>query len=308
MLKKIFIILIMIVPFISFLTLLSPNKTKEIPVNIAPPKSLVTTLIATGDVMLGRKVNEVTLAKNDFTWAFDNTAPLLASADITLINFEGTLITNCPVTQTGFYFCGDRRHVAGLKHAGIDIANLANNHAFNFGSRGLNETADTLHQSGIETIGLGKTVYKNIKGTVFAFLGFSDISSNEPLISAANNTRVVAEIDYARDNSDVLVVSFHWGSEYTGVSSTRQIELAHLAIDSGADLIIGHHPHWTQNTEVYKDKLIVYSLGNFIFDQMWSTKTRQGHIGKFTFKANKLINYELLPIFIEDYGQPRLVN
>ena len=264
------------------------------------------TLVAVGDVMLGRKVNQQSISKNNFKWAFEKTADFLGSADITLINLEGTLIANCPTTQTGFYFCGDTRHIEGLKFAGVDIANLANNHAYNFGTKGIEETIKLLEENNISPLGVSGTVYKDINGARFAFLGYNDITLHEPIISWADNKSIESEVKQAARKSDILVVTFHWGIEYSDKPSLRQIELAHLAIDSGADLIIGHHPHWIQTTENYKDKLIVYSLGNFIFDQMWSQKTREGLIGKFVFEDQKITNYELIPILIEDFGQPRL--
>ena len=83
--------------------------------------------------------------------------------------------------------------------------------------------------------------------------------------------------------------------------------MAHLAIDSGADLIIGNHAHWIQPLEIYKDKLIMYAHGNFIFDQMWSQETREGVVGKYTFYNKKLVDVEYSPIQIDDYGQPHFV-
>jgi len=80
--------------------------------------------------------------------------------------------------------------------------------------------------------------------------------------------------------------------------------MARVAIDAGADLVLGSHPHWVQQVEVYKGKLIVYSMGNFVFDQMWSQETRQGVIVKFTFQGKNLVSAKFLPVLIEDYNQP----
>lgn len=95
--------------------------------------------------------------------------------------------------------------------------------------------------------------------------------------------------------------------EYTDQPTQRQKELAHLAIDTGADLVIGNHPHWIQPVEIYKNKLIVYAHGNFVFDQMWSAKTREGIIGRYTFYGDRLIDAEFLPVQINDFGQPRFL-
>ena len=284
-----------------------PDSVQQLTINDKIEDASIT-LVAVGDVMLGRKVNEQTVSKNNFRWAFEKTADILKSADITMINLEGTLIANCPITQTNFYFCGGLGHIEGLNFAGVDIANLANNHSYNYGKDGLRQTIENLEKSGIAALGIGKAVYKEISGTKFAFLGYNDITLKEPGISWADNDRVKSEVGYSSQNSDITIVTFHWGVEYTDKPTDRQVTLAHLAIDAGADLVIGHHPHWTQTAETYKKKLIVYSLGNFIFDQMWSTKTREGEIAKFTFLNQELTDYELLPVFIEDFGQPRLVN
>jgi len=108
----------------------------------------------------------------------------------------------------------------------------------------------------------------------------------------------------AKKEADIVIVSMSWGVEYTDKPSDRQIALAHLAIDSGADLIIGNHPHWIQSDEQYNNTYIKYAHGNLVFDQMWSEETKKGVIGKYTFENGKLINKEFIPIYIKDYGQP----
>jgi poly-gamma-glutamate synthesis protein (capsule biosynthesis protein) len=106
--------------------------------------------------------------------------------------------------------------------------------------------------------------------------------------------------------ADIIIVAFHWGIEYTDMPSERQKQLAHLAVDSGADLVLGNHPHWIQPVEIYQDKLIVYAHGNFVFDQMWSEKTREGVIGRYVFYDDKLVDAQFIPIYISSYGQPDL--
>ena len=255
------------------------------------------TLIATGDVMLGRSINARSVQQKNFTWMWEKTSETLRAADLTLINLESPFVQDCPTTNTGMIFCADVRNLEGLILTGVDIANLANNHINNFGQEGIKTTIELLNNAGIAPIGNGVPVFREIKNTRFVFLGFN----------ALNRLPDIAqEISTAKAKTDIIVVCFHWGVEYTDQPTARQQELAHLAIDSGADLVVGHHPHWIQPTETYKDKLIVYSLGNFIFDQSWSLKTRQGLLGKFTFLDKKLINSEFLPIEISTSGQPSL--
>jgi len=268
----------------------------------------VQTLIATGDVMLGRTVNFNASTKYGFNWPFENVKYILSEADIAFINLEGPLTNSCKLRNTGMIFCGDIKNIEGLTFAGIDIANIANNHSFNYSKKGLQTTIDLLTQNGIQTSGIGKPTYKDIDGTKFAFIGFNNIEREQPGVSWASEANIKAQIKEAKDaQSDVVIVQFHWGVEYKALPSTRQKMLAHLAIDSGADLIIGNHPHWIQPIEIYKGKLITYSHGNLIFDQMWSKKTREGVIGRYTFYENQLVDVEFIPIFIEDFGQPRLM-
>ena len=114
-------------------------------------------------------------------------------------------------------------------------------------------------------------------------------------------------IQAARKNADVVIVSMHAGTEYTHHPNKTQKKFAHAAIDFGTDLVIGHHPHVVQSIEQYHGKTIVYSLGNFIFDQMWSQKTREGVVLKATISKTGVRDIDFVPILIEDYAQPRSV-
>jgi poly-gamma-glutamate synthesis protein (capsule biosynthesis protein) len=106
--------------------------------------------------------------------------------------------------------------------------------------------------------------------------------------------------------ADVVIPYFHWGAEYVSVPNQRQRSLAYAAIDAGADLVLGAHPHWVQETERYQGVPIFYSLGNFVFDQMWSTETRQGVIATFAFAGSRVTDVQFTPVVIEDYNRPRI--
>lgn len=267
----------------------------------ADPAKLVT-ILATGDVVPGRSVNYQATKFNDFTWSWKNVADFTKAADLTYINFEVPLVVGCPVTNEGMNFCGDPKQVQGLDAGGVDVANLANNHSGDHGTAGITSTQKILGENGISFTGTGQILYKEVKGVKFAFLGFNDITSVvNP--APATTSAVVDLVKEARAKSDVVIVGFHWGVEYTSQPTTRQKELAHLAIDSGADLILGNHPHWIQPVEIYKGKVITYAHGNFIFDQMWSPETEQGVVGKYTFYENQLVDVNFTPIGIRDYGQ-----
>jgi poly-gamma-glutamate synthesis protein (capsule biosynthesis protein) len=118
------------------------------------------------------------------------------------------------------------------------------------------------------------------------------------------------QIRALRPQVDVLSVAYHWGVEYVsvpapgaGIAEDDPVEIGHLAVDAGADLVIGNHPHWVQGVELYKGGFIAYAHGNFIFDQMWSYETRLGVIGKYTFYDEELVRVEYTPLISVDYGQ-----
>lgn len=263
------------------------------------------TIIATGDVITARSVNYQALVRKDFKWPFLKTADFIKSADITFINLETPLLNKCLVTQEGMSFCGDAGNVEGLVLAGVDVANLANNHAGNYGEDGVEETKEVLMKNGIDVTGVEKNnlLVKDVRGLKFAFLGYNDITKFQPGVANAQEERIKKEILEARKQADVVIVAYHWGAEYRSQPDDSQIYLGHLAIDAGADLVIGNHPHWIQPIEFYKGRLITYAHGNYIFDQMWSEKTKEGVIGKYTFYDNKLVDVEYFPLKIQDYGQ-----
>lgn len=271
------------------------------------PKKRLRTLVATGDVIPARSINYKAVTHHNFRWAFEKTADTLRSTDVTLINLETPLIANCQITVEGMQFCGDSRHIEGLLYAGIDVASLANNHAGDYGQEGILSTKKLLNDNGILFTGIAGPVFLDAGNTIFGFLGYNDIPSRGPFVSYADVDKIKTEITEAKQKADLIVVSFHWGTEYTTRITERQKELAHTAVDAGADLVIGNHPHWIQPVEFYKGKLITYAHGNFIFDQMWSEETKKGVIGRYTFFDNKLIDVEFFPVYIQDYGQPSFI-
>lgn len=279
------------------------NKTeKDIPNQIV--------LIATGDVVLARSVNYQMIKFQNFNWPFENIKEILKKADVTLVSFEAPLVKDCLVTVEGMIFCGDPQGVKGLVDSGVDIVNLASNHMADYHQEGIKNTVQIMKENGIKIIGLEgeEILFQKIKGVVFAFLGFNDIIGSQPPVLKAENQLVKALITKARKKADVVVVGFHWGTEYQKTPDKRQIELAHLAAEAGADLIIGNHPHWIQKEEQYGKTYIKYAHGNLIFDQMWSEETKKGLIGRYYFENNRLVNKEFIPVYIENYGQPRLIS
>jgi poly-gamma-glutamate capsule biosynthesis protein CapA/YwtB (metallophosphatase superfamily) len=257
------------------------------------------TLILAGDVMLGRTVMTTSLAKSDPSYPFLKVKDFLQTADIVFLNLENPFVTSCPRKYDGMVFCADPVLADGLSDAGIDIVNLANNHTRNYGQKGLDETVSVLSNHGIFSTGLGDLVTKKVGETTFGFLGF-DFLSHKP------STQDYDLIKSSKAKVDILVVSVHWGVEYTSAPSAAQKQWANQIMASGADIIMGHHPHWVQDIEYVDGKPVYYSLGNFVFDQMWSEKTRQGLVIKLTFRDKKLIKEEKFPTYMNSWAQPEL--
>jgi poly-gamma-glutamate capsule biosynthesis protein CapA/YwtB (metallophosphatase superfamily) len=265
-----------------------------------------TRVLVTGDVLLAREVNVRMKAQQNVNWPWEQTVEVLRGADITVINLETPLLTPCQMDRSRMIFCGLPENVQGMKWAGVDVASLANNHMLNHGVEGVEQTKQILDDAGILITGTSHepTIVER-NGIKFGFLGYTDIGVTAGQINEADLHQLSQDIIQAKQQADVVIPFFHWGEEYQSLPTARQQELAHTAIEAGADMVVGNHPHWYQSVEVYNGKVIAYSHGNFIFDQMWSMETRLGVVGLYTFYEDQLVDVEYLPVQIEDYGQPR---
>jgi len=190
------------------------------------------------------------------------------------------------------------------------VVNLANNHTSNYGAQGINLTTQLLTQHGMQVSGLGPVAVVDVRGIKFGFIGFNGVGR------AIDKVALKAGIEAARQQADIVVVQFHWGKEYERQplpdphvpTPDDPIAIGHDAIDWGADIVIGNHPHWYQGIEIYHGKLITYAHGNFVFDQMWSEETREGVIGTYTFNGTQLVAATWKAYRIYDYGQPVFMN
>lgn len=265
------------------------------------PKKNTTSLLFVGDVGLGREIN-YQISKNSSEFPFLLVKDEISKADFAIANLEGPLIENCPMVRTGYKFCGQPDNSQGLLFAGFDLINLANNHISNYGPNGINQTVEILEKQNIDCFFGEKIVYKKINGMTFGFVGYDDI------VRRLEREEVEKEIKNARKNADLVVVNFHWGEEYQPSQNQRQTTLAHWAIDAGAGLVIGHHPHVVQPSEYYNGKPIFYSLGNFVFDQLWSSQTRKGMIVKITYQDLEIKKIETKQSWINDQYQAEIVS
>ncbi len=265
------------------------------------PVSQITVMLA-GDIMLGRTVNSYSVdTKKDPLFPFRKVKDLLNTEDLVFANLENPIINNCPRHSGGYTFCAEPVMADGLAFAGIDIVTLANNHTNNYGKGGIEETKQILAEKGIEYVGLGNLIIKEVQGVKFGFLGF-DYVDNKP---TAVDFKL---IETAKSQVDILIVGIHWGVEYTPEPTHEQRELAKQIVAAGADVIAGHHPHWVQSHEEVNGKPVYYSMGNFVFDQMWSEETKKGILVKMVFEGKKLKNQEIIDTYIRERGQPEILN
>lgn len=255
--------------------------------------------------MLGRQVFIEMINRKDFTWPFLQTADTLRAADLTLGNLEGPIVSYCQPSDGGDVLCGDSRVVEGLTFAGFDVMSVANNHSHDYGTDAFNGSAKYLTDAGIAPVYPGNAVIREINRLRVGIVAYDDSETEMNLNNALD------EVKSLRSQVDVLIAIMHWGHEYQAKASARQMSEGHALLDAGVDIIIGAHPHWRQEVETYNNRLIFYSLGNFVFDQNWSDQTRMGNVADITVAVDQLglnINYEVKPIEIFDFGQPAFAN
>ena len=285
--------------FVSYLIPRSEKRAKETNLKTlaVSTKSSEVTVILTGDVMLGRSVEAESAENGDYAYPFRKVGEKLQGAAIVFINLENPIIEDCPVHLEGFKFCASPKMLEGLTFAGVDIVNLANNHSGNFGQKGIEETQRKLEEKGIKATGLGELVVLKREDTLFGFLGFDLTLRN--LSQEGLNL-----IEVSDKKVDILIVGVHWGVEYTQTPKDIQRVWAKEMISAGADVIAGHHPHWVQSSEVIDAKPVYYSLGNLVFDQMWSERTKEGIVLKLTFKNRQLDSIGERQTYMFSWGQP----
>ncbi len=283
------------------------------------PQPREISMIAVGDILLTRSVGAQIDKTQDPNLPFANFREMLDGADITFGNLECPLDPGDMRTLEGLIFKCPVKYVPGLTNAGFDVLSTANNHTLDQGADNVDFTIDYLKSVGIRHVGTsasttapeGVTIERD--GMKFGFLAYSYTARNDggqsvhPQIATMDDIeKLKVQISNFKTKSDIVIISMHAGTEYTRKPNQEQVDFAHAAIDAGADIVIGHHPHWIQTIEIYKDKPIFYSLGNFVFDQMWSQDTREGLIIKLSIIDNQLQKAELVPVIIENFCCPRL--
>ncbi len=256
------------------------------------------TITAVGDIMLDRGVRrsvEKNFA-NDYSALFEH-ADYLKESDITFGNLEGTITDDIsPRTGSRFSFRMNPIALPALKDAGFDVLSFANNHVGDYSLKGFTESLRNILESKILATGAGQNytevttpVVITVRGVRIGFLGATDIGPDwlaakpdRPGILLASDPHLPEIVRTAKQSVDVLVVSLHFGTEYSPANQ-RQEELAHILIDNGADIILGSHPHVMERVEEYGGGIIYYSLGNYIFDQYFSSHTMEGMVAHISY-------------------------
>lgn len=197
----------------------------------------------------------------DFNYFFENVKSVFEEDDLTIVNFEGTLTDSTTREDKQFAFKADKSYAEILTDGFVEAANLANNHSKDYGEQSYNDTMDALDEAGITNFGYDRVAIKKVKGIKVGLVGTYVLADGLGVKDSMEKNIQ----DLKDEGAQVIIASFHWGEEKAEYTNDVQVELAHAAIDAGADLVLGHHPHVLQGIEQYKGKNIVYSLGNFCF-------------------------------------------
>jgi len=302
----------------------TPGVTQSVALTTSSTPSKKVTLMAVGDIMLGRTIG--TLIEEEGPPApFSFTYETLSTADITLGNLE------CPISSRGsaldktYAFRAPILAGEALAFGGFDLVSLANNHILDYGKPALEDTLEVLADNHIQPVGAGMDetrayapVVMEINGLKLAFLAFLDVPTtdydyrqweagpNKPGIAWAHEQKVRQAVSTAKKDADVVIVLVHNGYEIVQTVSDSQQAFAHLAIDSGASLVIGSHPHVLQRIETYQDGLIVYSMGNFVFDNFLYPPNYSGILSLVLSPAG-VESYEMIDVVIQLNGVPQIM-
>lgn len=287
---------------------------------VAQESDTLLTMTMVGDMMFGRYVAKVG-ERYGYEHLFQRIQPYLNQSDLVTGNFENPILSRdpetYPIADKAIRFYADPAVTSALKKVGFTSVNLANNHMMDYGAPGLIDTRNAFQQSGLETVGAGRNrydaeriLYQEVNGLKVATVGVTDtygtgfaVTREAPGVLTARPQTILPLVEKAKKKADLVVVHVHWGVEYDNNVHPRQQVLGRALVDAGADIVIGHHPHVLEPVEFYKDSVILYSLGNFIFDQGWS-RTRETALVQYRLRADGKARLEIHPMVIRE-GQPR---
>ncbi|MFA6432028.1 MAG: CapA family protein [Candidatus Margulisiibacteriota bacterium] len=266
-----------------------------------------------GDVMLGRYVDEKMQQKKEWRWPFLKIKDDLKAADILFGNLEGMLSDRGTEGKAKYYLRANPKGVKGLKYAGFTVLGLANNHVGDYGLLAFTDTINGLDENGIGWAGYDylrnrfKPWSRVVKGNKITLFAYSEHMNLTAKVGKDDlRKEYLRAIKSAKESGAIVITSIHFGEEYLGKPTSEQKLLAHLSIDAGADLVVGHHPHVVQAIEKYKGKYIAYSLGNFVFDQNFSDATSEGLLLIANIYNSKLISIDPRRVTISKSFQVQL--
>lgn len=289
--------------------------TRSLPraVSDAPPEAASNRLLFGGDVMLSRHVGHLARARHDPALPLRGLAAVLASADLAFVNLESPFSDKGKTVEAGMIFKSEPEMIGALELAGIDIVSTANNHARDCGGYGVEYTLDWLKRHDIAAVGTALTAEEAHAGTVltrngirFGFLAYTYDQSNgnhpdiDDRVAVMDISKMRADVASLRERADVAIVSMHAGTEYSALPNAQQKSFARAAIDAGARIVVGHHPHVTQPWEHYREGVVFYSLGNLVFDQVQRTETQRGLLAEVVFSGPVLARAGVIPVQIVD--------
>ena len=247
--------------------IIKQEETKQT-AEISKTKETQIVLNFAGDCTLGtdetftytNQFTEVFNKENRYDYFFENMQSLFQDDDLTIVNLEGPLTTNGKRASKLYSFRGSPLYVNILLSGNVDVVNLANNHTKDYGEIGYEDTLKTLNDNAIPYFGYDDYYIYQKEGIKIGFAGLTQVGDG------TIENRIDNAIAYFNDNNcNSIIFTFHWGTEREYKQNSMQQKVAHYAIDKGADLVVGHHPHVLQGIEQYNGKYIVYSLGNFCF-------------------------------------------
>ncbi len=281
--------------------------------SVSAPPPVNTRLVFGGDVMLSRYVSRNAHQRNDPSWPFRRIAPVFETADIAFVNLESPFTERKRPFDKGMIFGASPDMLEGLRLAGIDVVSTANNHARDCGDKGVEFTLQLLEDNGIAAAGTGLTEDLAHAGAVierndtrFGFLAYTydqrngNYKDDDDRVAVMDIDRLREDLSSLKQRADVAIVSMHAGVEYQTRQNSRQTAFARAAVDGGAAVVVGHHPHVVQPVEKYNGGVIFYSLGNLIFDQSEPAGTERGLVAEVTFNGNRLLSYAVKPLIIRN--------
>jgi gamma-polyglutamate biosynthesis protein CapA len=278
-------------------------------------------IFAVGDIMMGEQPLchgfgvKSKISQKGTKFLFKDINSILRCGDIVLGNLEAPAsdITNKKGIYADYFRAGPES-IRSLKDAGFNFLGVANNHIMEHGSRTFESTIDLLRENGIAPVGIRDKVQTFKKGDLiiglFSYSLIEDFAKDHPYNKFSSSEEVLDDLSITSEKFDLAIVSIHWGCEYVPYPSLEQVELGRRLVDSGADIVLGSHPHVLQGYEIYKKKPIFYSLGNFIFDHTYIKTTRKTIIAKIEVSGNnKEIKIDVIPLVCSsaDYS-PLLAN